>query len=121
MIKVLVVDDSAFMRRTTSRMLEKDEEVRVVGTASNGREAVEQVKLLKPDVSNGSGRSCVKPLGEFPGNIRGAGKATIRGDGKVIVILDIPVIVENKVNQKEIVGSQRVPIAEQRHVGTAGA
>jgi two-component system chemotaxis response regulator CheB len=50
MIKVLVVDDSAFMRKTLSRMLETDESITVVGTAGDGREAVEKVALLKPDV-----------------------------------------------------------------------
>jgi two-component system, chemotaxis family, protein-glutamate methylesterase/glutaminase len=50
MIKVLVVDDSLFMRKALSRMLEKDAGIRVVGTASNGKEALEQIDALKPDV-----------------------------------------------------------------------
>jgi two-component system, chemotaxis family, protein-glutamate methylesterase/glutaminase len=50
MIKVLVVDDSAFMRNTISRMITKDQDIQVVGTATNGKEAVEKVELLKPDV-----------------------------------------------------------------------
>jgi two-component system, chemotaxis family, protein-glutamate methylesterase/glutaminase len=50
MIKVLVVDDSAFMRSAISRMLEKDDEIHVVGTAKNGQEAIEKVDALKPDV-----------------------------------------------------------------------
>ncbi|MCX8022107.1 MAG: chemotaxis response regulator protein-glutamate methylesterase [Syntrophorhabdaceae bacterium] len=50
MIKVLVVDDSAFMRNAISRMLEKDEGIKVVGTARNGLEALEKVEELKPDV-----------------------------------------------------------------------
>jgi two-component system chemotaxis response regulator CheB len=50
MIKVLVVDDSAFMRSAISRMLEKDSEIKVIGTAKNGREALEKVEELKPDV-----------------------------------------------------------------------
>jgi two-component system chemotaxis sensor kinase CheA len=32
----------------------------------------------------------IKPLGEFVGNVKGIGGATIRGDGTVILILDIP-------------------------------
>ena len=51
MIKVLVVDDSVFMRKALSRMLEKDSNIRVVGTACNGAEAIEKVELLKPDVA----------------------------------------------------------------------
>ncbi|HEY3278623.1 MAG TPA: chemotaxis response regulator protein-glutamate methylesterase [Syntrophorhabdaceae bacterium] len=50
MIKVLVVDDSVFMRKALSRMLEKDASIQVVGTASNGAEAIEKVDALKPDV-----------------------------------------------------------------------
>ena len=50
MIKVLVVDDSAFMRSAISRMLGKDSSIEVVGTAKNGQEALEKVEDLKPDV-----------------------------------------------------------------------
>jgi two-component system, chemotaxis family, protein-glutamate methylesterase/glutaminase len=50
MIKVLVVDDSVFMRNAISRMLEKDDDIHVVGTAKNGLEAIEKVDALKPDV-----------------------------------------------------------------------
>ena len=50
MIKVLVVDDSAFMRKALSRMLEKDESIKVAGTAANGMEAIEKIEVLKPDV-----------------------------------------------------------------------
>lgn len=35
----------------------------------------------------------IKPLGEFVGNVKGIGGATIRGDGTVILILDIPSMV----------------------------
>lgn len=49
-IKVLVVDDSAFMRKAISKMLESDPEIQVVGTASNGKEGIDKVALLKPDL-----------------------------------------------------------------------
>lgn len=48
-IKVLVVDDSVFMRRTISKIITCDE-IEVIGTASNGKDAIEQVKLLEPDL-----------------------------------------------------------------------
>ena len=48
--KVLVVDDSAFMRKALSGMLEKDPRLTVVGSARNGEEAVQKVAELKPDV-----------------------------------------------------------------------
>jgi two-component system, chemotaxis family, protein-glutamate methylesterase/glutaminase len=50
MIRVLVVDDSALMRRIISRMLSKDQFIQVIGTAENGEEAIEKVEALKPDV-----------------------------------------------------------------------
>lgn len=49
-ISVLVVDDSAFFRRRIKEILEKNPNLKVVGFAENGKEAVDQVKQLKPDV-----------------------------------------------------------------------
>ena len=49
-IKVLVVDDSGFFRRRILEILKPVSAIEVVGTAANGREAIEQVKKLKPDV-----------------------------------------------------------------------
>jgi two-component system, chemotaxis family, protein-glutamate methylesterase/glutaminase len=49
-IRVLIVDDSAFIRRAVERMLGAEPELRVCGSATNGAEAVEQVHRLKPDV-----------------------------------------------------------------------
>ncbi|BCS86916.1 protein-glutamate methylesterase/protein-glutamine glutaminase [Pseudodesulfovibrio sediminis] len=50
MIKVLVVDDSAFMRKALSTMLDKDPDITVVGTANNGQEGLDMVRSLDPDV-----------------------------------------------------------------------
>ncbi len=50
MVRVLIVDDSAFMRNALSRMLSSDSEITVVGTAKDGLEAIEKVVSLKPDV-----------------------------------------------------------------------
>jgi two-component system, chemotaxis family, protein-glutamate methylesterase/glutaminase len=47
---VLVVDDSAFMRRIVTEVIDSTDEFRVVGTARNGMEAVKQVHALEPDV-----------------------------------------------------------------------
>lgn len=49
-IKVLVVDDSMFICIALKRMLEADPEIKVVGTASNGLEAIKSIKVLNPDV-----------------------------------------------------------------------
>ena len=43
----------------------------------------------------------IKPLGEFLKNIKGISGATIRGDGKVILILDIPAVILHYSNQKK--------------------
>ena len=48
--KVLVVDDSAFMRKLISDFLSGHPEIEVIGTARNGKDAVEKVLSLKPDV-----------------------------------------------------------------------
>ncbi|MEN2994874.1 MAG: chemotaxis response regulator protein-glutamate methylesterase [Thermodesulfovibrio sp.] len=50
MIKVLVVDDSAFMRKAITAMLQEDPEIKVIGTAKDGVEAVQMVQELKPDI-----------------------------------------------------------------------
>jgi len=50
MIKVLVVDDSAFMRKALTSMLQEDPEIKVIGTARDGVEAIQMIQELKPDV-----------------------------------------------------------------------
>jgi two-component system, chemotaxis family, protein-glutamate methylesterase/glutaminase len=49
-VRVLVVDDSAFMRRAVERMLADSPAIRVVGTASDGEEAVALACELRPDL-----------------------------------------------------------------------
>lgn len=49
-IRVLVVDDSGFFRRRLTELINGDSRLEVIGTASNGQEAVDQVRALKPDV-----------------------------------------------------------------------
>ena len=50
MIKVLVVDDSSLMRRMISEMLDSASNIKVVGTAKDGLDAVEKTEKLRPDV-----------------------------------------------------------------------
>jgi len=49
-IRVMVVDDSAFMRFTISQQLNEDPEIQVVGVAGNGKEALRLIPQLQPDV-----------------------------------------------------------------------
>ena len=50
MIRVLVADDSAFMRKILCDLFNSQRDFEVVGTAINGRDTVEKVKQFKPDV-----------------------------------------------------------------------
>ncbi len=49
-IRVLVVDDSALMRKLLPQIIESDAKIEVVGTASNGDFALRKIGELKPDV-----------------------------------------------------------------------
>lgn len=71
-IKVLVVDDSAFMRRVLTDIMEGTGEIKVIGTARNGIEALDFVRSNKPDVitldvemPSMDGLSCLKELQKF--------------------------------------------------------
>src|SRR2546422_1708393 len=48
--RVLVVDDSSFMRKVLEGIFNSDEQLQVVGNAKDGREAVAMAESLKPDV-----------------------------------------------------------------------
>jgi two-component system chemotaxis response regulator CheB len=50
MVKVLVVDDSVFMRTIIRDIITKDPSIEVVGTASNGVDALEKIESLEPEV-----------------------------------------------------------------------
>jgi len=49
-IRVLVVDDSRFFRRRVSEMLASDPQIKVIGSAENGEQAVRMASRLRPDV-----------------------------------------------------------------------
>lgn len=49
-VKVLIADDSAFMRTALSRMVQSDDSLCVVGTAQTGPETLTQIDRLQPDV-----------------------------------------------------------------------
>jgi two-component system chemotaxis response regulator CheB len=50
MIKILIADDSAFMRLSIDKMLSREEQFQVVGFCNDGEEVLSKVKELKPDV-----------------------------------------------------------------------
>ena len=49
-IRALIVDDSALIRKVLSDILNEDPKIRVIGTAVNGKDGLEKVKKLRPDV-----------------------------------------------------------------------
>ncbi len=50
MVKVLIVDDSIFMRKALASLIEGDPDINIVGTANNGEEALKKIDELDPDV-----------------------------------------------------------------------
>ena len=50
MIRILIVDDSAFMRKLLTDLFSSQSDFTVLDVARNGKEAVDKVKRLKPDV-----------------------------------------------------------------------
>ena len=49
-LKVLIVDDSAFNRRSIAEILSSSSSIEIVGRAADGEEALRMVSSLKPDV-----------------------------------------------------------------------
>jgi two-component system chemotaxis response regulator CheB len=49
-LRVLIVDDSAFMRMAIRSILNRDPEIEIVGVAVNGADGVEKVMALRPDI-----------------------------------------------------------------------
>ncbi len=49
-VRVLVVDDSAYVRKVVKQMLSRSPFIEVVGTARDGAEALEEIETLNPDV-----------------------------------------------------------------------
>jgi two-component system, chemotaxis family, protein-glutamate methylesterase/glutaminase len=68
-IRILVVDDSPFMRKTLQKMLEEAPDLRVVATARDGLDALEKIQEFKPDIvtldiemPRMDGLSCLKKI-----------------------------------------------------------
>lgn len=49
-IRALIVDDSALIRKILSDILDQDPKINVIGTAVNGKDALEKIERLRPDV-----------------------------------------------------------------------
>lgn len=49
-IRTLIVDDQLFQREVMARLLQNEADFEIVGTAANGREAVDAINTLDPDL-----------------------------------------------------------------------
>ena len=49
-ITVLIIEDSALMRRELTKIIDSDQKLRVIGTARDGAEGLEMSKTMEPDV-----------------------------------------------------------------------
>ncbi len=49
-IKLLIVDDHDIMREGLHLLLEEEQDIEIVGLASNGQEAIDKTKAIKPDI-----------------------------------------------------------------------
>ena len=72
-IRVLIVDDSPFMRKALERMLTDAPDLQVVGSARDGQDALEKIPQLKPDIvtldvemPRMDGFDCAKSVRENP-------------------------------------------------------
>jgi len=73
-IRILVVDDSPFMRKSLQKMLEEAPDLRVIATARDGVDALEKIQEHKPDIvtldiemPRMDGLTCLKKImADFP-------------------------------------------------------
>src|SRR5699024_5210185 len=49
-VQVLVIDDSAFMRKVISQLLSEDPRIQVIATARNGEDGLKKIEQFQPDV-----------------------------------------------------------------------
>lgn len=49
-IKVMLVDDSSVVRGLLARILESDPQIKIIGTAGNGQQAIDSLSRIKPDI-----------------------------------------------------------------------
>lgn len=50
MIKIIIADDQALLRKSLAQLISIDEEINVVSMASNGREAIDECQKHRPDI-----------------------------------------------------------------------
>lgn len=96
-IKILVVDDSAFMRKSLTLLLESDPQIKVIDTASDGIIAIEKIKKFRPDIvtldvemPNMDGISALKIImRECPTSVIMVSSVTTEGAGITLKALEL--------------------------------
>lgn len=99
-IKVLIVDDSSFIRKYLTDLINSDQELEVIDTASSGEEALLKIKKYKPDVVTLDvlmpGMDGIKTLQEImkqnPTRVIMVSSATKEGDFATLLSLEIGAI-----------------------------
>ena len=79
-IKVLVVDDSAFVRKVLREILGASPRIQVVDTAKDGLEALEKIAALKPDL--------IVDIGNVDGSFKSLAERVQQQSGIPYVLLD---------------------------------
>ena len=95
-VKVLIVDDSAFMRKVLTEIIDSEDSLSVIGTATDGRDALAKIERLNPDVITMdvempimNGISCLKEIMQrFPKPVIMLSSGTDHGAELTIKALD---------------------------------
>jgi len=96
-IRVLIVDDSAFMRQVILQMLQEDPEISIIGTARDGLDALAKIETYQPDVitldvdmPNMNGLECLAKIMErFPRPVIMVSSLTIEGAEPTIKAMEL--------------------------------
>lgn len=95
-ITVLIVDDSAFMRKFISDMINNQSDMQVIDTAIDGEDAVEKIRKLRPDVATldvempkKNGLEVLKEVSDIPTKIIMVSGMTARGSSITLEALQM--------------------------------
>lgn len=134
-VNVLIVDDSAFMRKVLTDILNAENGINVVGTATDGLDALEKLEQLNPDVltldvemPGMNGIDCLKAIMKTkPKPVIMLGTGTVQGAALTIKALDEGAVdfiakpnnifdIKNEKKKSEIV--EKIMIAKNIDLGT---
>lgn len=142
-IRVLIVDDSSFLRRTLPSLLESDPDIKVIGTACDGQQGLDMAKRLRPDVITldvlmpvMDGLTALKRImSEVPTPVLMVSSLTTRGSRQTVEALslgavdylpkpsgpsslDIDRIKKEFIHKIKTVASAKIPSRVKPHIGS---